>query len=407
MIIKTVETMPIRPRLMKRVAAYNAHFPDWNVRYAWKVTCDNGLVGYCEDRTRKQPSVQAIAKLLVGKSPFDFIGNRFPPGLGGALYDVMGKYLQVPAYKLMGQKVRDWVSVAAWTKPASPETLRQEVRRAVEEGYTIMKMHTCEYYDIFEQNKAVEEVAPDGFKMHYDFNWNRTTVTVLPILRELEKSRVVGFVEDPLPWSDFEGWRRLRERSRLPLIMHEPHFGGGQEIILGLADAYMSWRSIGEVLQAGAVWAGANVPGMIQINGGTMAKALMLHLASVLPTHTLHSVVAYDQYEQDITPARIPVVEGSSPVPEGPGLGFEVDEEALAELAANPVTPVPKHVAVLRLKAGHTIYYPSLTQVDVHKMTGKEEGTIRGLELTLWDDDGTEAFQRVYDRVQKAGPYVE
>lgn len=40
-------------------------------------------------------------------------------------------------------------------------------------------------------------------------------------------------------------------------------------------------------------------------------------------------------------------------------------------------------------------------------MTGKEEGTIRGLELTLWDDDGTAAFQRVYSRVQSEGPFIE
>lgn len=406
MIIKKVDVITIRPRLVKRAAAYNAHFPDWNVRTVWKITCDNGLIGYGEHRT-KTAQDDKLAQSLVGKNPFDFIGNKFPSGLGGALYDVMGKYLDVPAYKLMGQKVRDWVSVAAWTKPASPDTLRQEVKRAVAEGYTIMKMHTCEFYDVIEQTKAVEEVAPPGFKMHYDFNWNRTMVTALPILQELEKSRVVGFIEDPLPWPDFAGWRNLRERSRMPIIMMVPPFKGGQEIILGLADAYMTGGSVGDVLKAGAVWAGANIPGLIQITGGTLTKALTLHLAAVMPTHTMHSVNLDDQYEDDIVRKWIPVVEGSSPVPEGPGLGVEVDEEALAALAANPPTPVPKHVAALRLKGGHTIYYPSLTTVDVQKMTGKEEGTIRGLELTLWDDDGSAVFQRVYDRVQKNGPFIE
>jgi L-alanine-DL-glutamate epimerase-like enolase superfamily enzyme len=303
--------------------------------------------------------------------------------------------------------VRDWVSVAAWTKPASPERLREEVMRAVAEGYTTMKMHTCEWFDVFEQNRVVEEVAPEGFKFHYDFNYNRTLVTVLPVIQELEKSRVVGFIEDPLPYTDFAGWRELRNRTRIPLIMMKPPFAGGQEIILGLADAYMTAGSIGEILQAGAVWAGANVPGLIQITGGTLSKALTLHLAAVMLTHTMHSVNLDDQYEDDIVVKRIPVVEGSSPVPEGPGLGCEVDEEALAALAANPPWKVPPYISAVRFKEGHTIYFRGGTKKDIHRMTGKEEGTIRGLHLTEWIDDGSAEFRRIYDRLQKEGAFIE
>ena len=62
----------------------------------------------------------------------------------------------------------------------------------------IFKMHTCTYYDVFQQNQAVEEVAPEGFKMHYDFNHNRSLSAVLRIIQELEKSPVVGLIEDPL-----------------------------------------------------------------------------------------------------------------------------------------------------------------------------------------------------------------
>ena len=91
----------------------------------------------------------------------------------GALYDVMGKHLDIPAYKLMGQRIRDRVPVAAWTRPASPEDLAKDVQRAVGEGYMIFKIHTCAHYDVFEQTRAVEDVAPPGFKMHYDFNHNR------------------------------------------------------------------------------------------------------------------------------------------------------------------------------------------------------------------------------------------
>ena len=52
---------------------------------------------------------------------------------------------------------------------------------------------------------------------------------------------------------------------------------------------------------------------------------MTLHQAAVLPTATAHTVTADDQYAEDITTTRIPVVEGSSRVPEAPGLGVEVD----------------------------------------------------------------------------------
>ena len=101
------------------------------------------------------------------------------------------------------------------------------------------KMHTCEYYDVMEQTRLAEEVAPEGFKIHYDFNSNRSLAAVLPIVRELENHPIVGFIEDPIVRSDIDGWRRLREQSRLPIVMHAPQLGGVQEIIHGLADAYM------------------------------------------------------------------------------------------------------------------------------------------------------------------------
>jgi D-galactarolactone cycloisomerase len=403
--ITDVGIIPIYPRLVARAAAHNAHYPNWNLRTVFRVTADNGLVGYGDYRC--PPPGEASVAPLIGRSPFDFVGNDFNPGLGGALYDLMGKYLEVPAYKLMGQQVRDWVPVAAWTKPVPPETLADEVKRAVSEGYAVMKMHSAEYYDVFEQNRAVEEVAPPGFLMHYDFNHNRSPANVLPVLAELERSRVVGWIEDPLRPTDIEGWRGLRARMRLPLIMHPTPLGGLAEIHLRLADAYMMGGQIGLAQRRGGALTAANAAGVLQITGGTLTKALAMHLAAVIPACSLHTINLDDQYEEDVTTERIPVVEGSSPVPDGPGLGYEVDEGALARLAANPPTSVPRHVAAVRLGGGRTRYFPSLTTVDLQRTTGREEGTIRGLRLDLWDDDGSAEFERVHRRVNAEGSFVE
>ena len=122
--ITDVETIQINPRLAARNADQKPRFSGIDTQTIWKVTADNGIVGYGDNRGH-YAMTDGEREALIGNSPFDFVNATLVPGLMGALYDVMGKYLEVPAYKLMGQKVRDRVPVAAWTRPtgaASPSS---------------------------------------------------------------------------------------------------------------------------------------------------------------------------------------------------------------------------------------------------------------------------------------------
>ena len=405
--ITNIEVIPIYPRLAKHYENRKVDLYGIDHRTVFKVETDAGIVGYGDQRVRPggQPD-PAIAASLIGRNPFDFINNHLSYGsaLNCALYDVMGKYLEVPVYKLIGQKVRDAVPVAAWTRPASPETFRDEISRAADQGYTIFKMHTCDYHDVMEQTRLAEEVAPEGFKIHYDFNGNRSLAAVLPIIQELERNHpIVGYIEDPLVKNDVDGWYRLREQTRLPIIMHGTPLGSVQEIIRGVADIYMIGGSIGDTIATGFACGKANIQTILQFESGTIGKAMALHMAAVLPTPTAHSINLDDQYEEDYTTERIPVIEGASPVPEGPGLGYEVDEDALARIAANKPIEIPKHVGVLHMPGGHTFYGRSY--VSPTRVTGHEEGTIRGIKSEIWEDDGSTEFTGIYDRVQKEGTF--
>ena len=402
--ITNVESIPINPRLAARNADQKVRFGGIDTQTIYKVTTDNGITGYGDSRGLSILS-EAQINNLIDRTPFDFLNAELPTGLFGALYDVMGKYLEVPAYKLLGQKVRDRVPVAAWTRPASPEDLASEVQRAAGEGYLIFKIHTCEHYDVLEQNRAVEDVAPLGFKMHYDFNHNRPAAAVLRLIQELEKSPVVGFLEDPLKWQDIDGWRRLREKTFLPILMHVPQLGGGPEIMHGCADLYM----VGEIgiaasLRRGFAAAEANASTVIQLTGGTLSKAMAMHLGAVLP-NVSHSTNLDDQCEEDVTGGRLEIAEGSSPVPQGVGLGVEVDETILARLAAAPTTEIPRHVGILYLAGGHKFYTPSTPNVS--GLTGFLEGNVRGLRTKIWDDDGSEEFAQIHERVQREGAFRE
>ena len=162
----------------------------------------------------------------------------------------------------------------------------------------------------------------------------------------------------------------------------------------------MDWRAYAR----GMAYGKANVQTVIQLTGGTLTKAMAMHLGVVLPT-VGHSINLDDQYEEDVVDNRLEIVEGASPVPEGPGLGVEVNEEALARLAARPAPEMPRHIGVLRLPQGNVLYTPSLPPVS--ELTGFAEGTIRGLDFTVWEEDGSKEFAAVLERLERDGPFLE
>ena len=404
--ITDIEVIPVA---MPLAARYDNHagrmrMYDMDQHVVVKVHTDNGLVGYGDYEDNPNLSASEVEP-LIGRNPFDFLHNDLNLALGMALYDVMGKHLEVPAYKLMGQKVRDAAPVAAWTRPCPPDVFAGEIERAVAQGYRIFKMHSDARYDVIEQTLAAEDASPQGFRLHWDFNHNRTMGVVLPIIDELETDHpIVGFIEDPLVWTDIDGWRRIREKTRIPIVMHVPQLGGIQEIIHGVADIYMIGGRIGQTMQAGFAYGKANVQALLQQSGGTLMKAFTLHQAAVLPTASVHMITLDDQYERDIAP-RIAVDDGFSRVPEGPGLGVEVDDAAIAEFAAAAHIPPAEFIGILHLPSGKRLY--SRGSPSVERLTGHQEGDLRGIDFEHWVDDGSPEFKAVEARLQSEGPFIE
>ena len=411
-----VESFPIAMPLADRYKQHDGmiRMHDIDQHRVVKVTTDNGIVGYGDEEDAKSIPQEDLDR-VIDHSPFDFLQNTFHKALGMALYDVMGKYLEVPACKLMGQKLRDAVPVAAWTRPCAPEVFAEEIQRAVEQGYKIYKMHSSPFYDVIEQTRAAADVAPPDFKIHWDFNHNRTIGAVLPIVKELEKYPVVGYIEDPLPWTDINGWKTLRAKTSIPLIMHSPALGGIQEVIAGCADIYMIGRGgIGNTLQEGFAYGKANEQTLIQQSGNSLITAITLHQAAVLPTATAHIMSLSDQYEDDYTTERIEVIEGFSCVPEAPGLGLDVDETKLKEAAEHQPIERPRFIGILNLANGTRIFTPDSegnvcgpANHNAMRYTGYEEGALRGIRLERWVDDGSEAFQNAFDHIQNEGAYIE
>ena len=402
-----IEAIPIHPALARRYdnPAGRGRMGGIDSRLVFKVTTDVGIIGYGDYDWPGPPPPSSMFERLIDRSPFDFMCNDFNLGLGSALYDAMGKYVEVPVYKLLGQKVRDAMTVAAWTRPCPADVFAQEVQRSKEEGYMVFKMHTNSAFDPLEQAAAAEELdLPPGFQIHFDFNGGgRTVAGVKPLIAAMERRHpIVSFIEDPLPRTDFDGWRELRSHTNLTIVHGGlPSGGGYPEIARGVADAYMMGQSISDIMARGTLASKANAQIILQLTGGTLMKAMTLHLAAVLPNASGHSINLDDQYEEDITTERIPVVEGFSRVPESPGLGIEVDEAMLAKVASNKqiMETRPRAIGVLKLPGGTIVHTPR--NPDPRVVTGKEEGTIRGIDFHRWEDDGSPEFDAAYQRMKR------
>ena len=405
--ITDIEVIPIAMPLAKRYDNHHGRTRMYDIdqHVVVKIHTDNGLIGYGDYEDRSAIASEEIEP-LIGRNPFDFLHNNFHMALGMALYDVMGKHLEVPVYKLLGQKVRDAVPAAAWTRPCPPEVFAEEIQRAVDQGYRIFKMHSDVRYDVIAQTRAAAEVAPEGFKLHWDFNHNRTMGVVLPIVAELERNYpVVGFIEDPLPWTDIDGWRTLRQKTQLPLIMHNPQLGGMQEVLHGTADIYMIGGRIGDTMQKGFAYGQANIQALLQQSGNTLMKAFTLHQAAVLPTATAHIITLDDQYEDDITTSQLLPTEGFCRVPEGAGLGVEVDEEKLKQAAQRQHIPKLDIIGVVHLPYGRKYYTPG--EPSVQNLTGFEEGALRGIHFERLVRNESPDFERVQKRLEEEGPFIE
>lgn len=376
------------------------------------VRTDSGLEGYGESWGGLEAG--PLRDKYLGTDPFDWLNAEADLAMNMALYDLMGKHLGVPVWKLMGPKVRAWVPVAAWTVSQAPEGMAEEVRQAVHQGYHWLKYHVDEVQNAVDQTEAMQRVAPRGFKVHYDFNFNTDVYTMLALLKELERFAVAGRFEDLLPVSDEEGYRQLRAKCELPVIIHH---GPPEVMFKGLCDAYMAGHApVGLAMKVGAIAEAANMPVMYQQCGGTINQAFLAHEAAVIRKATLDHVNICHLWRDDVTVERMEVVGGCVAVPAGPGLGVSLDWEKLERYKGGTPEDPGRFLVRLRYAEGLTIYTrhdPNrpghtddlrfLARLHHHRAPGYAPAYANPITTDFIDERTTPDFARLWQQTE-AGP---
>ncbi|NKB67949.1 MAG: hypothetical protein GKR89_12885 [Candidatus Latescibacteria bacterium] len=267
----------------------------------------------------------------LGRDPLSFEPRQV---VGGgwqmALLDLIGKALDQPLYRIFGGLAQPSIEVDYWIARMGPEDSAAAARTAVEQGFTGLKFK-CRWEDgdIVDRVIAILEAAPD-LRVVVDPNRRFYTVeNTLELARQLEGRNVV--FEDPIPRDDFNLYRRLKEETSIPIA---PHLQTPREAIevvhLGAADAFnigpSDWM-FGHMARIGEdgglpVWMASNVDlGLFDV--------FRLHAALAAPNCTFGSDISGNFTHEHSLLAQPLVVNGRAAAPVGPGLGVELDEEAI------------------------------------------------------------------------------
>jgi len=351
-----------------RAALYQAH----NVITGWKVSLggrdtydllfvridtDRGLVGvgisspgavYITGDTAAN-HLHLINNLfgpaVVGLDPFDIEAimlkldslamkaEAAKSGIDLALYDLMGKALDVPACKLFGGVVHPRIRVTRLMGMYGPKEMAEKVKGIVEKGCSALKLKvgTTLQEDVERVQRVREAVGP-GVTITVDFNQACSAKEAIQRIEKMEPYDVT-LVEQPVKASDLKGMALVTKSVR-PKIMADESVNTISEamqiIETGAADVIsLKFPKMGGLLKARKVAALCEAAGMEYLVGTTpgsrLADAANVHLAASLRNLTLPCEIGEFERMADDPCTGLEIVDGFLSPPPRPGLGVEVD----------------------------------------------------------------------------------
>ncbi len=387
-----------------------SHFYGAGQRTVYVVHTDDGLVGLGEGGSTEP---QEVIDQYVGTNPFEWMGDETSLALGTAMYDLMGKAAGVPVYKLIGRKCRSWVPMASWTVSTHPRRMAEAVERYAARGFTWMKFHLSPFENVIDQIEAMQAVAPEGFKLHYDFTMHGTTDHMLGLLDKLARYPISGCFEDVLDSQDIPGYIELTKRSKLPIVLHHMPLRGSHEVMMRAADAYMLGHfKIGDAMHRSGLFAAGDIPFMLQNSGGNMTRAMTAHMMAAFPTAKFHFITTAETFKSDVVNERLEPVNGFVRVPEGPGLGVTLNREELERLESLESPEQERWIVKSRFKNGAGMYNIAdvansifMVRPDVARQIDMSYDA--PISTEYWDDDGSPEYLAMFERIEQEGIVLE
>lgn len=276
-------------------------------------------------------------------------------GLDIALWDLIGKELGQPIYKLLGGEVRNKVAAYAshghFTEAAgTPDdtALERDARDCLDKHFKGIKIKVGKnIHDDINRVRIVREIVGDDFPLMVDYNGNYTRYLAIQSIEKLSPYEI-RWAEEPLPPEDIDGYISVRNKSPIPIAVGEAEestFDIRDFISKGAADIIMpdiskcggitgAW----DVVRMARLW-NIKVSPHVWSSAVSLAAGVQLSMSIPKYPHTLMEPEIYPWLEFDTSPNGLrtdilaepiePNNSGYVEAPKGPGLGIELNWEAV------------------------------------------------------------------------------
>jgi glucarate dehydratase len=364
----TTVTVPLAAPLRHANGCHWGRF----VRTIVEVETDEGLIGLGEmggGGESAEAAFRAMRSYLLGRDPARLEEMRFLianptaslynnrtqilAALEFACLDILGQKWGVPVSEILGGRLRERVPFASYlffrypnpqTGTGEVRTIEQLVTHARElkqqNGFTSHKLKGGVFPPEYELQayRALAE-ALDGDHFRFDPNAVWSTETAIWFGREIEHIRN-DYLEDPV--FGLNGMRRVREKVRMPLATNTVVVNFEQlaaNVLNTAVDVILLdttfWGGIWPCLRAAAVCDTFQLGIAVHSSGELgIQMATMLHLGAVLPNLSFAADAHYHHLADDIiVGGKLKYEQGAIAVPNGPGLGVQLDRDKLSEYA--------------------------------------------------------------------------
>ena len=330
-----------------------------------KIHTDEGLVGLGEPSLegRALTCAQAVAELepyLLGQDPTRVVhhwqamyrhafyrgGPVLTSALSGveqALWDLAGKAVGLPVFRLLGGPLRDRIRMYRGVGGRTPEEAAANARACAAEGYTAMKtgiaggrpariIESPAFVDrAVDTFAAMREAAGKEVDIAVDFHGAISPQTAGLLIKALEPYQPL-FIEEPVQCQNVDVLADLARKTHIPIATGERLFTkwGFRDVLERRAASILQ----PDISHAGGIFEGRLIAGMAEAYYagiaphcplGCIALASCIQLDASIPNFLIQ-----EQGSLGVGYLKQPFVvqNGFIELPQGPGLGIELDEEA-------------------------------------------------------------------------------
>ena len=289
-------------------------------------------------------------------------------------------------------------------------SLQFYISEALRLGYMSYKTKGRPWFDVFQQVDAATKVVPPEFKIDMDFNDTlRTAKQGLPILERLGKYPQVDIFESPIPQEDVDGNRTIAEATHVKVAMHYNKPAPETVVQTRCCDGFVAGGGASTLMATGRFCEETRLPFWLQLVGSGLTAAHSLHFGGVLKQAVWPAVNCHQLFENDLLTAPITLKNGHAAVPDRPGLGYEVDRDAVNKLRVEKPAerPEPERLIETTWPDGRRMYTANNGKVNFMLTAANNDRYPyyeAGADTKLVPNDGTPRWRELYNRARNEGP---